>query len=90
MPKELKGGYKFAAPPKTYKWDLWFDGTTREFKMGEDFHCTMDSFRKMAYIAARSRGLKVRSQINTANGTFVMCAIPDSNKKVRKKANDAN
>jgi hypothetical protein len=88
MPKEVKEEYKFSAPPKTYKWDTWFDGKTRVFQQGEDFHCTMDSFRKMAYIAARGRGLKVRSQMDNAKGTFVMCAIPDPTKtKTRKKGN---
>lgn len=39
-----------------YDWDLFLDGTARQFTPGEDFTCDPDNFRVMAMGQAKKRG----------------------------------
>jgi hypothetical protein len=42
---------------RSYPWDKWFDGRTREFARGEDFVTAPPTFRNTFATAARKRGL---------------------------------
>lgn len=43
--------------------DEWFDGQTREFTRGEDFHGKPSTFRTSLYQAASRRGLRASASI---------------------------
>lgn len=55
-----------AAMPEKYRidypWDEWLDGRPWELVPGEDFKCTPASFRMLAALNAKHRGLKLVSR----------------------------
>lgn len=54
MPRPRRGNYN---------WEEWFDGQPRTFVKGEDFHCKPSSFRTVAYVTAKSRGVKITTAV---------------------------
>lgn len=46
-----------------YRWDEWFDGTPRNFVKGEDFYCKPSSFRTVAYLTAKNKGVQITTAI---------------------------
>jgi len=44
-----------------YPWDKWLDGSIWALARGQDFDCTISAIRSGAYLAATSRGMKVRT-----------------------------
>jgi hypothetical protein len=45
-----------------YDWQEWADGRSREFAAGEDYTCSHQSFRTVAYDWAAKHGFRVRSR----------------------------
>lgn len=61
----------------SYPWTEWFDGKTRELVKGDDFTCSLKSFRTTAYVAAKRAGVTVRSELRVteAKQSIIIKAI---------------
>lgn len=46
---------------RMYPWDRWLDGQIWQLVSGEDFRITPVSFRRLAFAAARKRGIRVKT-----------------------------
>jgi len=53
-----------------YPWTEWTDGKTWEVTKGEDFECTLNSFRNGLYSIAKTLGLKVTSMTMPSEGSI--------------------
>ena len=62
-----------------YLWDEWFDGKIRKLFKGIDFHGHQKSMRCQVYIAARRRGLNVRSAF--IDGDLIIQASSNGKKR---------
>jgi len=53
-----------------YPWAEWTDGRTWEVEKGEDFECTLNSFRNGLYSVAKTLAMKVTSMTLPAEGVI--------------------
>jgi len=53
-----------------YPWGDWTDGRTWEVEKGEDFECTLNSFRNGLYSIAKTLAMKVTSMTIPDEGTI--------------------
>jgi hypothetical protein len=75
MPKAANSHvFRTAGRPGNYQWNQWLDGKKREFSRPNDFLVSVAAFVSAAYLAAKRRGLKIRSNRLSAN-TVVIQAI---------------
>ncbi len=61
-----------------YDWDTLLDGGVYRLVRGTDFDVNPKSVRSAAIIAAKARGLKVRSSIEDDNTIVIQAYTPDA------------
>lgn len=59
-----------------YPWDLWLNGSQWELSNLKDFDLATESFRTMAYRAAKKRGKRVRIYREMGSEFFYVQAYP--------------
>lgn len=59
-----------------YPWDSWLDGNQWELSNLKDFDLAPESFRTMAYRAAKARGVRVRIYRESGSEFFYVQAHP--------------
>lgn len=59
-----------------YPWDLWLNGEQWELSNLKDFTCSTETFRAMAYAAAKKRGVRVRIYRESGSEFFYVQAHP--------------
>lgn len=54
-----------------YPWDEWLNGDIWELERDQDFVNTAAAFRAQAYVAAKARGLRVRTTSHDADSLTI-------------------
>lgn len=63
MAKKLKE-YEFRQGARNrYPWTKWLDGEIWVLKMDEDFKVAPYTFRAIAYVAAKRKGMRLRTEL---------------------------
>lgn len=81
-PKNIESGGRVQ-----YDWDLWLNGEIWKITQGKDFTCKLESLQSYVHLAARQRGLSVRTGLlrDTKAIVFqVIGTLPSTNGLVKK------
>lgn len=56
-----------------YPWAEWLDGQARLLTKGEDFDCSITSFRPLAHVAARRHGKEIETRTMSDSVVALQC-----------------